>query len=310
MIRIVSLLASATEIVSALGLKNQLVGRSHECDFPPEIKDLPICTEVKFLTDGTSYEIDQRVKAVVQEGLSVYRVKSKMLQRLKPDFIVTQTQCEVCAVSLKDVEVAVCEMIGSRPKIITLEPNALSDVWRDIRNVADGLGVAERGEDLVRHLQTRMNEIQKKGIVQPRKPTVACIEWIEPLMASGNWMPELVGMAGGINLFGEAGKHAPWMTWGSLVQKDPDVILVLPCGFDIEKIRCEMPVLAQKREWPSLKAVKTGQVYLLDGNQYFNRPGPRLLESLEILAEILHPSLFSFGHQGTGWLPYVSAPVP
>lgn len=306
MTRIVSLLASATEIVSALGFKNQLVGRSHECDFPPEITRLPICTEVKFLTDGTSYEIDQRVKAVVQEGLSVYRVKSKMLQRLRPDFIVTQTQCEVCAVSLKDVEVAVCEMVDSRPKIITLEPNALADVWADIERVAEALGAKGKGQELVRGLRRRMAEIEKKAKMVARRPTVACIEWIEPLMASGNWMPELVEMAGGINLFGESGKHAPWMTWESLVEKDPDVILVLPCGFDIEKIRREMPVLTQKQDWPSLRAVKTGQIYLLDGNQYFNRPGPRLLESLEILAEVLHPSHFSFGHQGTGWLPYAS----
>ncbi len=300
--RIISLLASSTEIVCSLGFEDQLVGRSHECDYPHSVKRLPVCTEVKFNTDGTSYEIDQRVKAVVQEGLSVYRVKVDQLNQLKPDVIVTQTQCEVCAVSLKDVEEAVCKLIGSKPKIVTLNPNAVADVWKDIERVAEALGVSEMGKELVGNLKKRMGKIVDRAKKIARRSTVACIEWIDPLMASGNWMPELIEMAGGINLFGEAGRHAPWMTWESLVEKDPDVILVLPCGFDIEKIRHEMPVLTEKREWPSLKAVKAGQVYLLDGNQYFNRPGPRLLESLEILSEILHPSSFSFGHRGTGWV--------
>jgi iron complex transport system substrate-binding protein len=143
--------------------------------------------------------------------------------------------------------------------------------------------------------------IAEKSRTLPGRPTVACVEWLDPLMAAGNWMPELVEMAGGVNLFGEAGKHAPWMTWEQLVARDPDVIVLLPCGFDIARCRRDLPVLAGKPEWPGLKAVRAGRVFVLDGNQYFNRPGPRLVESLEILAELLHPGAFSFGHQGTGW---------
>lgn len=147
-------------------------------------------------------------------------------------------------------------------------------------------------------------EIHDRG--NSKNPTVACIEWLDPLMAAGNWVPELVEMAGGVNLFGEAGKHSPWMTWEELVQKDPDIILCLPCGWGIEKVRSEMPVLTRRAEWKNLKAVRGHQVYLLDGNQYFNRPGPRLVESLEILAEIIHPKIFQFNHKGKGWVAYSS----
>jgi iron complex transport system substrate-binding protein len=300
-LRIVSLIASSTEIVCALGCEDWLVGRSHECDFPEPVKKLPICTATKFVTDGTSYEIDQRVKAILQEGLSVYRVDAAKLNQLRPDVIITQTQCEVCAVSLRDVETAVCELIDSKPRIVSLQPNALADVWLDIMRVAEALGVHERGRTLVQQLQQRVAAIAEAAQALPDKPRVACIEWIEPLMAAGNWMPELVQMAGGINLFGEAGKHSPWMTWEQLCEKDPDIILVLPCGFDIPRTRREMPVLMQKPEWLQLQAVRNRRVFLADGNQYFNRPGPRLAESLEILAEIFHPKFFSFSHAGTGW---------
>lgn len=300
-LRIVSLIASSTEIVCALGGEDWLVGRSHECDFPASVKRLPVCTATKFVTDGTSYEIDQRVKAILQEGLSVYRVDAEKLRQLRPDVIITQTQCEVCAVSLRDVEAAVCELIDSKPQIVSLQPNALADVWTDIMRVAEALGIHERGRMLVKQLQQRMDAIAEAAQALPNKPSVACIEWIEPLMAAGNWMPELVQMAGGINLFGEAGKHSPWMTWEQLCEKDPDIILVLPCGFDIPRTRQEMPVLRQKSEWPQLQAVRNHRVFLADGNQYFNRPGPRLVESLEILAEIFHPKVFSFSHAGAGW---------
>jgi iron complex transport system substrate-binding protein len=299
--RIVSLIASATEIVCALGLEDQLVGRSHECDYPPSVMRLPVCTEPKFDVHGSSYEIDQRVKAVLHEGLSVYRVHADKLRELRPDVIISQTQCEVCAVSLKDVERAVYDWLDSRPCIVSLAPNALADVWDDIERVADALGVLPRGMALVEQLQLRMASIADKARGLRERPTVACVEWIEPLMASGNWMPELVAMAGGVNLFGEAGQHAPWMTWEQLRDRDPDVVVVLPCGFDIERTRQEMPHLTSKPEWPQLRAVRAGRVFLTDGNQYFNRPGPRLAESLEILAEMLHPEAFRPRHEGTGW---------
>jgi iron complex transport system substrate-binding protein len=302
--RIVSLIASATEIVCALGLEEHLVGRSHECDYPPSVLRLPVCTEPKFDIHGSSGQIDQRVKAVLQEGLSVYRVHADMLKQLQPDVIITQTQCEVCAVSQRDVERATAEWLEERPQVVSLAPNALADVWTDIERVAQALSIAARGDELVSGLRARMTDIANRSRSLSDRPTVGCIEWIEPLMASGNWMPELVEMAGGVNLFGKTGHHAPWLTWDELRQRDPEVIVVLPCGFDIPRTCQEMAALVRRPAWADLRAVRGQRVFLTDGNQYFNRPGPRLVESLEILAEILHPDCFQFGHQGKGWEPF------
>ncbi|GBC77243.1 Vitamin B12-binding protein [bacterium HR08] len=299
--RIVSLIASATEIICALGFEEHLVGRSHECDYPESVRRLPACTEPKFPVEGWSYEIDERVKAIVQEGLSVYRVHGERLRALRPEVIVTQSQCAVCAVSVNEVEEAVREWLDYPVRVVSLEPNALADVWESIRQVAQALGVPERGEELVAILRHRMAAVAETARARASKPTVAYIEWIEPLMAGGNWMPELIEMAGGVNLFGEAGRHAPWLNWEDVVAKDPEVIVIAPCGFDIARTRREMPLLTRRREWPRLRAVREGRVIVADGNQFFNRPGPRLVESLEILAEVLHPTVFRFGHEGSGW---------
>ena len=301
MLRIVSLIASASEIISALGLSRYQVGRSHECDFPAEILNLPICTSPAFPTDGSSAEIDQRVKQQIANALSVYEVSRGLLDALQPTHVLTQTQCRVCAVSLEDVERALTGWVASRPKLVALEPNALADVWTDIRSVADSCGVPERAEEVVSELQNEMQRISERARASGRRPRVACIEWHEPLMAAGNWVPELVEMAGAVNLFGEAGAHSPWMTWQQLVESDPDAIVSMPCGFDLERTCNEMYWLTDRPEWPKLRAVKTGQVYLADGNQYFNRPGPRLLESLQILAEILHPEAFTPALEGRAW---------
>ena len=300
MLKVASLLPGSTEIICALGMQEALVARSHECDYPRSVLDLPIVTAPKFEPDGRSYEIDQRVKAILQEATSIYRVEGDLLKTLQPDIIVTQAQCEVCAVSLDEVRRVTCEWLDQPTEIVALEPNALHDVFHGIYQVADALGVPERGTALVDSLRQRMEQIAEQ--TQPfARPRVATVEWLDPLMAAGNWMPELIEMAGGINIFGEAGLHSPWLTWDALCAADPDVLLVLPCGYDLATTRRELPVLTQDPRWTSLRAVQHNQVYLTDGNQYFNRPGPRLVESLEILAEILHPEHFHFGHQGAGW---------
>lgn len=302
--RIVSLIASSTEIVCALGLEDKLVGRSHECDFPESVLELPACTSPKFNTDGRSYMIDERVRAILQESLSVYRVDAGLLKSLQPTHIITQSQCEVCAVSLKDVEEAACHLLDSPPEIISLEPNSLADIYADIKRVGTALGVNEKSELLVDKIKSAMAEINKKASAAAQKPRVVLIEWIDPLMAAGNWMPELVELAGGKNILGEAGKHSPVMSWKEVTDADPDVLIITPCGFNIEATLEEMPLLTSKQGWSELRALQEGRVYVADGNQYFNRPGPRVLESLEILAEILHPDLFDFHHEGKAYKRY------
>jgi iron complex transport system substrate-binding protein len=283
--RVVSLLPSATEIVAALGLEASLVGRSHECDFPPGIERLPVCTAPK-VGGRDSREIHDSVSAVLQHHISVYEVESERLRALAPTHIVTQVQCDVCAVSLRDVEAAIADWSGlAPPRIVALNPGSLADVFDDICRTARALD--RDGELVVRTMRARMDAIAVRAAARAPKPRVAVIEWIEPLMAAGNWMPELVAMAGGINLFGEAGKHSPWMSWDDLVAADPDLIVVCPCGFGIADSMRDWHYLEERAEWQALRAVREGSVAIADGNHYFNRPGPRLVESLEILAEIV-----------------------
>ncbi len=301
MTRIVSLIPSATEIVHALEMGSNQVGRSHECDFPTSVGSLPICTEPTFPTSGNSREIDRKVKDILRKALSVYDVFEEVLEQLRPTHIITQTQCEVCAVSLTDVEQAVGKRLSCQPRIVSLQPDALDDVWSDMRRVADALGIERKGDELVENLKQRMHRISDRTQAASKRPRVACIEWLEPLMAAGNWMPELVEMAGGENLVGESGKHSSWMSWQELLESDPDILVVLPCGFDMKRTREEMYWLTDQPQWSSLKAVKDHRVYVTDGLQYFNRPGPRLVESLQILTEIIHPEASVGGFEGTAW---------
>ncbi len=302
--RIVSLIASATEMIHALGLGRFQVGRSHECDYPPEVRSLPVCTTPKFDISGDSRQIDARVKATLADAVSVYEVRDDVLARLQPTHIVTQTQCKVCAVSLEDVERALSIRFPTRPQVVALEPNSLADVFSDILRLAGACGVEERGLRLADSIDTRMREIGEKGRATGRQPRVAAIEWLEPLMAAGNWVPEMLELLGAENLFGRAGQHSPWMRWEELVASDPDAIVCMPCGYDLERTRAEMHWLTQRAEWVTLRAVREGQVYLADGNQYMNRPGPRVVESLQILAEILLPEAFPPALEHVGWERY------
>jgi iron complex transport system substrate-binding protein len=301
MTRVASLLPSITEIVCALGGQGLLVGRSHECDFPPGVTALPVLTQPKLDSGASSREIDDRVKALVRDGLSVYRVDAEKLRELAPDVILTQDQCEVCAASLSDVEKALEDWLGARPAVVSLDPKTLGDVWGDVVRVAEALGRRERGAELAQRLAGRVTDVAERALRIRARPSLAAIEWIDPLMAAGNWMPELVTLAGGRSLFGETGQHSPWLEWDRLRAADPEVIAVIPCGFDLARTRAEMGPLLGRSDWSQLDAVRRGRVYLCDGNQYFNRPGPRLVESLEILAELLHPDHFPPAHEGSGW---------
>lgn len=303
-LRLISLLPSATEIVYKLGLGSALKGRSHECDFPAAAEKLPVCSRPNIPVNGSSAEIDRLVQGKAARALSIYDVDSDLIAKLNATHILTQTQCKVCAVSLEDVELALKEAPGRRPRIVSLEPHDLSDVWNDIRRVAEACAYPDRGEDLVRELQEQMRLISTKAAVAHHRPTVATVEWIDPLMVAGNWIPGLIDLAHGQSLFGRAGAHSPYADFDLLIEADPDVILVFPCGFDLERTIGEMPSLTNKPGWNELRAVRERRVFCCDGQQYFNRPGPRLVESLQILAETLHPRLFRPSLEGTGWLCY------
>jgi len=300
---VVSLLPSATEIVAALGFADRLVGRSHECDFPREVERLPACTEPKIDVFGGTEEIHREMTELLAATLSVYRVDTERLRGLFPTHIVTQVQCEVCAVSLGDVEEALEEWAaGRRPALVALNPASLEDVFSDFERVAAALGAPERGRRLVASMRERMETVAAAASVLSGRPRVATIEWLSPLMTAGNWIPELVSMAGGVDLFGTAGRHSVWREWDEIRAADPDVLLIFPCGFALERVRREAERLATLPGWRELSAVAAGSVYLCEANQYFNRPGPRLAETLEIVAEVLHPERFAFGHEGKGWV--------
>lgn len=301
--RIVSLLPSLTETVCALGLRDALVGRSHECDFPAGVETLPALTEPKLDAEAPGRVIDSRVRELVERGLSVYRVDAERLRALRPDVILTQDHCEVCAASLSDVEAALAEWVGGRPRIVSVEPKTVTDVISGFGRLGEALGATKAGHALTARCLMRFEEIAGRthGVVQ--RPRVACLEWIDPLMGAGNWMPELVEMAGGVALFGSAGEHSPWIEWAELREADPDVLFFLPCGFDLARTRRELADVVERPEFAEPRAVREGRVFLADGNQYFNRPGPRLVESLEILTEILHPGRFTPRHRGEGWQP-------
>lgn len=303
MARIVSLLPSTTEIACALGCEAQLVGRSHECDHPPGVARLPVLTQPKLDTRAASRAIDERVEALVRDGLSVYRVDADRLRALAPDVILTQDHCEVCAASREDVEAALTRWLGTRPRVLSLDPRTLGDVFASLLRVADALGVAERGRTLAADLADTLTGHAERAQARPGRPSVACLEWIDPPMGAGNWMPELVTLAGGRNLFGTLGAHSPWLEWTALRDADPDVLVVLPCGFGLARTRSEISALSDREGFASLRAVREGRVFLADGHRFFNRPGPRLVESLRILCELLHPDAFEPSWRGDAWEP-------
>lgn len=293
-LRIVSLLPAATEIVCGLGFRDQLVGRSHECDFPLGVEALPICTRALISPKGTSRQIDDDVKNALRNALSIYEVITDTLRELEPDIIVTQDHCEVCAVALDDVKTAVCELTHQDTEIVTLHPMDLDHVFDDIQRVADALGVSDQGQNYNQSLHKRLNEISD---ATTRKTGVACIEWADPLMVAGNWVPTLVQIAGGQDLFGKPGAHAPYIDINQLADEDPEFIIFMPCGFGLERSRSEAKALLGTSEWQALRAVKAGNVFATDGNSYFNRPGPRLVESAGILSEIFDNK----SDAGEGW---------
>jgi iron complex transport system substrate-binding protein len=270
---------------------DHLVGISHECDYPPAVLDRPVVTETKVHPQGTSLEIDSQVRRLVQEGLSVYRIKTDVLRQLNPDVILTQQQCQVCAVSYNDVLEAVNSFLDRNPQIVSLEPMRLKDILDDIAGVGQAIGAAAQAAALIERLRERIERVAQATRAVARRPRVLCIEWIEPLMVAGNWIPEMVELAGGINVLGKAGIHAPLIGWEDVIAGAPEVIIIAPCGFSLEQTKRQLHWLTERSEWTGLPAVQAGRVYVADGVAYFNRSGPRIIESLEILAAMIHPQI-------------------
>lgn len=298
--RIVSLLPSATEIAVALGFGDALVGRSHECDWPRGVETLPVITNSKLAKGLASGEIEKRVQEIVASGLSVYEVDGEKLRALAPDVILTQTQCAVCAVTPADIQDALDAWTGKQPVLVSTAPDDMSDVWGDFLSVGAALGAQDHAADVVAQLQARIAAVSAAVADRPR-PRVAAIEWLDPLMVAGNWVPELIEAAGGESLLATPGQHSPWISWEQIADADPDVLILMPCGFRIPQTLGELPGVAADPRWGELRAVRSGEVYATDGQYFFNRPGPRLVESVEIIAEILHPGVGSWGHEGTAW---------
>ncbi len=285
---IVSLIASATEIVCALGLRDRLIGISHECDYPADVVGLPVLSSPKVDGSLPSGEIDDRVRHIVRDGLSVYRVNVAELERLEPNLIVTQDHCEVCAVSLKDVEDALRSVTLVETDVCSLHPTNLDDVRRDFRRVADSAGVSDRGMGLVERFDRRLDELRQQMGGVDRRPRVACVEWLEPPMVAGGWMPELARIAGGEPVIVEDAESFRTVTWGDIAATDPDVVVLLPCGFPVDQTLGELARPEVAEPIRALRATREGRCYVADGNAYFNRPGPRLADSAELLAGLLH----------------------
>jgi len=275
-----------------VGAEADLVGVSHECDFPESVRGLPTLTRARLRPVKTSYEIDREVRSILQDTLAVYEIDLARLEATQPDVIVTQDLCDVCAVSLEDVRAATSALVHQPIRIVNLHPSRLDDIWSDITRVADALGRAAQGAAVVRELQARAAAITDRSLAQAERARVVSIEWLHPVMLGGMWMPELIERAGGIPLVTRPGDHAPTLTIEALHELSPDVVLIKPCGFPLERTLDELSALRTSLPWDSWNAVRKGRVYVADGNAYFNRPGPRIVESLEILAACLQPKTF------------------
>jgi iron complex transport system substrate-binding protein len=309
--RIVSLLASATEMINELGCLDQLVGRSHECDYPPEVLALPVVSKVQIDIETSSANIDTQIRQLAQavlspanaavKALSIYTIDIELLQALQPDIIFTQTQCEVCAVSERDVVQAVQQLTGLQPRIVSLAPYWLRDVWNDVLQVGEALGRREEAQQLVNSYMKSLHELQERTSSFGETPRVVVLEWLDPLMAAGNWTPELVSYAGGEHVLSQVGLHSSWLNWQELQQADPDVIVLSPCGYSIERTMQDVPLLQQHPEWQTMRAVQNGRVYIIDGNQYLNRSGPRLVDSAKFLARVIWDMRLPIEVDEQGW---------
>ncbi len=293
--KIVSLLPSATEIICLLDLQDQLVGVTHECDFPAAVLALPKVTKTRIPKQATSKQIDQLVNEHLQDNLALYSLNIDILHELQPDVIITQALCDVCAVAEKEVKTAACELPGN-PRVVNLEPMSLEDVYQTLLLVGNECDRTELAQKTVTQLRARERKVQtitEEKIPLENRPSVGFLEWIDPPFNAGHWTPELIKSAGGIDAFGNLNQPSGMLTWEKIKQADPDVLFIACCGFDLQRTLKDMQFLENNKGWQDLKCVKNKRVYICDGNAYFSRSGPRLIDSLEIIAHALHSGIHS-----------------
>jgi len=295
--RILTLTPAAAEIVCALGFGDQLIGRSHGCNYPDWVRNLPASTQPKMgaLPGAAPFALDTHLSATDLVDLA-------QLQQLAPDVLVTS----VAADSEDRARAALGELFADAPLLINLVQSEVSELLANITRVSGLLGVPERGAALMLKTDARLKDIYTRAAEIQPKPVVAALQWIDPLMICGNWIPELITMAGGVTLFGRAGQPSFWIDWDDLWAADPDRIVIMACDYSLDEMRAALPALTRLPGWATLRAIRNEQVYITDADHFFSRPSPRLVESLEILAEICHPHVFRFGHEGTGWERYSS----
>jgi iron complex transport system substrate-binding protein len=296
--RVVSLLASGTEIVCALGSGESLVGRSHECDNPAWVKSLPACSEPAFEVSVSSREIDAEVNRRIRSGEPLYRIHTDLIAQLAPDLVITQAHCEVCAVTPQDMERSGCDTPAA--SVLALTAGSLDGVFDGILRIAEALGKESCGRELVCREKRRLQEVQER-VAGRRKPSVVMLEWMDPLFALANWGPELVQVANGDLRLGKPGEHSGAIAFDRLLEADPEFIIVAPCGFDLKRTLGERRVLENHPLWDSLGAVQSGKVAFADGNLFFNRSGMTVSQTAEIIAEILHGEIFETPTEGTHW---------
>jgi iron complex transport system substrate-binding protein len=284
--QICSFLPAATEILYALGLGDSVAGVTFECDYPPEARKKPVVLETVLKHSLTSAEVDQAVHEFSSHGDSLYRVQTELLRTINPDLIVTQELCDVCAVDKSQVAKALHEL-PSAPKIVSLTPHTLEDVWRDIEAVGDATNRREQARQLVTELRQRVDRVRQHSYKD--RPRVLSLEWLSPPFNGGHWIPEMVELAGGTDPLGKVGEFSVEFSWEKIIATDPDIVLVMPCGYDLERAMREYRETRFPSEWQQLKAVRSGNVFAVHANAYFSRPGPRLVAGLEIMATLFHP---------------------
>ena len=295
--RIVSLLPSATEIICALGLEDQLVGVTHECDFPPSVRRLPKVTRTLIPVDASSAAIDALVRERLETEKALYTLDMPVLESLQPDLLVTQALCDVCAVAEAEVQAAACSLPG-QPRVVNLEPMTLEQVFECIAQVGAATGCADRAVDVIGKFRARVERVTGRMTAIEAKPRVVVVEWLDPLFTCGHWTPELVRLAGGVEVIATEGQRSRTMSLDELLAAAPDVLVIACCGFDVERTMQELPAFMALPGVAAIPAVRSGRVHVIDGNAYLSRPGPRLVDSLEMLFEFFasshpHPSLRS-----------------